>query len=138
MLHRRSYPQEAEDDTPPEPDYIRQRRRVMAALVHQGTPFLQALKQIAEEQAAKFYVPLPTKTEDDERQYRNYKMVSDVLEMLFVQVHEEAQVGMSEAQEQHYQQQQYMQNAQQMQAQNYGQQYGNEGQELWTTVLKRN
>lgn len=135
MLRRKSYKNEdyVEDNIPPtELPYMRVRRQALAELVFQYPGLLKAVTEIAEEQAAKFFVPLPVQTSEQKIQYADYKMISDVLEMLFVQVHDEARQGLAELQDDH--ERAYTPVAQGIGGYQGSQQYGNEGREQWTTI----
>lgn len=96
MLHRRMVPENQEEDEDwniplPVDQAARQRRQALAALI--GSSVFDAVKSVAEETIARWFIALPTKTADEKLQYADYKMVSDAVESLLQQIVQEGQQG---------------------------------------------
>ncbi len=74
------------------------RRRLLAELRYNLPQHLDAIKKVAQDVYNEFHVPLPIKTEEQKMQYTDYKMICDVIEQVFLQINQEAEIGLREAQ----------------------------------------
>lgn len=74
----------------------RQRRSALAALV-QSPQVFNAVKSCAEETIARWFVALPTRTQDEKLQYADYKMVTDAIESMMQLIVQEGEQGFQDS-----------------------------------------